>query len=347
MPSGCLPARPVFEFLASADEGTRIWLDVLAVCQHEDNPAHKHDIAAFADVVAACSGGTLVVMDLTRCNPATRAWCVFEWAHTLAAHGPDGLHMRLAPLERAAVFRDLDVEAAECFRPEDKQMIMREVRRQHGSPEAFNSKLKLQLLLEPLSYSVDLRRLQERSADTEWEWAPVEGWVEDACMGRGGRALAVVSGAGEGKSTISAEMVRRLAPTAGLGGGGGGSSYGAGVALAYHFLKYNDQRRLEPVRVIKSIAFQLATRLPAVCSSLMCLDVAEVAQLTDPGRAFELLLMRSLHGRTDPVVRAWARASRGGLGGEGGATFWWGWGGVDGRADLVLRAGRLVAGAVV
>ena len=52
---------------------------------------------------------------------------MFEWAHTLAAHGPDGLHMALAPAERAAVFRDLDVEAANCFRPEDKEMIMKEV----------------------------------------------------------------------------------------------------------------------------------------------------------------------------------------------------------------------------
>jgi hypothetical protein len=108
------------------------------------------------------------VMDLSRVNPSTRAWCVFEWAHTLASHGPDGLHMQvrrgavlkrlcqasqrpccglrwsrrtpppplpapprrrpqLAPLERAAVFRDLDVERAECFRAADKAMIMGEV----------------------------------------------------------------------------------------------------------------------------------------------------------------------------------------------------------------------------
>ena len=29
---------------------------------------------------------------------------------------------------------------------------------------------------------------------------------------------------------------------------------------AHHFLKHNDQRRLEPVRIIKSLAFQLAFR---------------------------------------------------------------------------------------
>ena len=31
------------------------------------------------DVVHACSGGTLVVLDMGNCNPATRAWCIYEW----------------------------------------------------------------------------------------------------------------------------------------------------------------------------------------------------------------------------------------------------------------------------
>ena len=31
-------------------------------------------------------------------------------------------------------------------------------------------------------------------------------------------------------------------------------------AYAAHFLKHNDQRRLEPVRIIKSLAFQLAKK---------------------------------------------------------------------------------------
>ena len=32
------------------------------------------------------------------------------------------------------------------------------------------------------------------------------------------------------------------------------------LVAAVHFLKHNDQRRLEPVRIIKSLAFQLAKR---------------------------------------------------------------------------------------
>ena len=32
------------------------------------------------------------------------------------------------------------------------------------------------------------------------------------------------------------------------------------MTVAMHFLKHNDQRRLEPIRIVKSLAFQLAWR---------------------------------------------------------------------------------------
>jgi hypothetical protein len=42
---------------------------------------------------------------------------------------------------------------------------------------------------------------------------------------------------------------------------GEGNKGGGGLAAAaMHFLKHSDQRRLEPVRIIKSLAFQLAKR---------------------------------------------------------------------------------------
>ena len=50
------------------------------------------------------------------------------------------------------MFSSLDVTTAECQFPTDKAMILRAVEQQHGSAYAFNTKLKLQLLLEPLSY---------------------------------------------------------------------------------------------------------------------------------------------------------------------------------------------------
>lgn len=180
-------------------------------------------------------------------------------------------------MDRDTVYSTLDVNTAECQFPADKDFIMGEVVKHHGSADMFNRKLRLQLLLEPLSYSVDLRRLCERTQTEDWDLAPLQEWLGGtglSCRSRKSivttsaaadssadagaadsnsgaavgcsseRAVVVVSGAGEGKSTLSALLC---------------AATRSGVA-GYHFIKYSDQRRLEPVRVIKTLAFQLAHR---------------------------------------------------------------------------------------
>ncbi|KAG2492079.1 hypothetical protein HYH03_009575 [Edaphochlamys debaryana] len=327
----------VEDFLAAAADSVAVWIDILAVNQHEQMEQQRHDVGAFAAVVQACSAGTIVVLDIANCNPSTRGWCIFEWAHTLSAHGPDGLHLFLTPFDRATVFSTLDVAKAECQFPADKEMILSVVSEQHGSPEAFNHKLRLQLLLEPLSYSVDLRRLLERSKDTQWAFEPVQSWL--AAGREGPRAFVVTSGAGEGKSTISAALAAGLGLGGGpskAGGGGqaadggagsgdaagreGSSQAGAGegggaeargvdgapqqvVVWALHFLKYNDARRLEPVRIIKTLAYQLVMKLPAVRDALLKLDAAAVARLSDPALACRMLLKEPLEALRAAVVK--------------------------------------------
>ncbi len=39
-----------------------------------------------------------------------------------------------------------------AFRPPDKAMVLRAVTSQWGSPDAFNTALRMQLMLEPMSY---------------------------------------------------------------------------------------------------------------------------------------------------------------------------------------------------
>ncbi|PNH00576.1 hypothetical protein TSOC_013598, partial [Tetrabaena socialis] len=267
----------VFEHLANASDSTAVWLDILCVNQHEETLAHRHDVNAFSGVVQACSAGTIVILDSEACSPATRCWCLFEWAHTLAAHGLDGLHMHLSAEDRAKVFGSINVEEAECFKEEDKAMILSEIKQHHTSYELFDASLKLQLLLEPLSYSVDLRRLLQRADEmgTQWRFKGVGEWLDSDS-----RLLCISAGAGEGKSTISAALCS--------------STELSGCVTAHHFIKYNDARRLEVVRVVKSFAFQLAKRLPAVREHLLQLDVARVSQLSDMDEAFKLLLLQPL-----------------------------------------------------
>lgn len=248
-------------------------------------------MAAFKEVIRTASAGTLVVLDLANCNPATRAWCVYEWSHTLSSYGPDGLHMLVTPTDRAVLVHSLDVGDAECFKPQDKHAILADVVVQHGSAEAFNNQLRLQLLLEPLSYRVDVRRLIEAAQGTRWRLGVVQRWLDGdvvtgvhgdgsviglcgagptsdgeiagrAGIGGGGggssRMLCISGGAGEGKSTIAAVLCSGAAETTMTQQDQQRASVGR--VAAHHFLKYSDQRRLDPVRIVKSLAFQIATR---------------------------------------------------------------------------------------
>lgn len=42
-------------------------------------------MSAFEHVVRACDGGTLVVIDMKRCNPASRAW--WDWGRGKEGEG--------------------------------------------------------------------------------------------------------------------------------------------------------------------------------------------------------------------------------------------------------------------
>lgn len=74
-----------------------VWVDCIAVNQHGGSQNHSDTTSeAFESVVRACTGGTIVVVDMSESrdsNPAKRGWCIFEWDHTLLIHGHDGLHM--------------------------------------------------------------------------------------------------------------------------------------------------------------------------------------------------------------------------------------------------------------
>ncbi|KAG2439063.1 hypothetical protein HYH02_006590 [Chlamydomonas schloesseri] len=305
----------ILNYLQDAADTTAVWLDILCVNQHEDTAAHQFDVApiAFSSTVRACAAGTLVVLDREVVSPATRGWCIFEWAHTLAIHGADGLHLHMSAADRAAVWDSIDVERSQCFKAEDKAMILQQVVEHYGSAAAFDAKLKLQLLLQPLSCAADVRRLRARAAALGSVWhglGRVQAWAEGqgGAAAGGGRLLVVAAGAGEGKSTISAALVNVPDAAAGIaaagndvpgdGGsdGGGGASNGingingSSCVTAYHFLKHSDARTLEPLAIVKSLAFQLAERLPAVREALLGLDVNKVDALRDAEAAFALLL---------------------------------------------------------
>jgi hypothetical protein len=72
----------VLGFLQNASpEDTRVWIDVLAVNQHQGTEAQKEDVRpeTFDATIRTCSRGTIVVMNWGKVNPTSRAWCTYEW----------------------------------------------------------------------------------------------------------------------------------------------------------------------------------------------------------------------------------------------------------------------------
>ena len=103
-----------------------------------------------------------------------------------------------------------------------------------------------------------------------------------------GRSLFFTGSAGTGKSTISAALVREFLgrPVAGTPGAW------VGPISAVHFLKHSDQRRLDPVAIVRSLVFQLTSRLPKLQTALFGLPEAaqKLTSLRSVDEACALLL---------------------------------------------------------
>lgn len=107
-------------------------------------------------------------------------------------------------------------------------------------------------MLQPLSYKGSLQVLLDRAeaAGTRWNFDAVANWLHDSS---GARVLVIPAGAGTGKSSISAALA--------MASGGADEQGGPSPLVhAHHFLKYDDQRRLDVVRIIMNLSLQLAER---------------------------------------------------------------------------------------
>ena len=125
----------------------------------------------------------------------------YDWDHTLLHHGRDGLHMTgMTSQDLGAIVKKINVDEAECWSEGDKAMILGKIREHHGSSDAFNAKLRLQLMLDPVSYKVDLEQLGERSKGTIWDFSKVEEWLvaaDPAAAADRSRCLCIMAGAGK------------------------------------------------------------------------------------------------------------------------------------------------------
>ena len=190
--------------------------------------------------------------------------------------------------ELRKIIEGINVRAATCYDPQGttRKMILDNVIEQSSSYEAFDSNLKLQLMLNPISHKADLKQLIARSVETTWLLNPISSWMNEASSPR---ALVIMGGAGQGKSSISAAICDQLFGMNRDQKTIYSSSAPFPIAAA-HFLKFSDVRRLDTVKMIKWLCFQLAKQIPQFETELLKLSAIDVGKLTDFDEAFDLLL---------------------------------------------------------
>lgn len=191
----------------------------------------------------------------------------------------------LTPYEVTSAFSTIDVQKAEAFSAADKERIHADIIREHHGLGVFNERLKLRLVLKPLSHAADVKRLAARAAGTQWTLDAVTAWMADTASRQ--RVLVIPAGAGAGKSTISAALVESAQRRA-------RGSGAADVVLAHHFFKYNDNRRQDVMQIIRSLAFQLAERVEGMRKNVLGLPPSWLARMSDAERLFDELLRKPI-----------------------------------------------------
>ena len=283
----------IYSFFSDCSEDTKVWIDLVGIENFDDFSA--------AGPAQICREGTLVVADMKNVNPASRIFVIFDWHLTLKEHGRGALHLEGMSLEdRETLAQGIDSLKAECSKPEDKKRILGEIEAYHGSLQKFDDKLRLQVILKPLPYNVLhaeknlLLRRTELNDSLPVHMSQYEAWL---ALSHGApnykQAFCIVSGPCTGKSTLSAKICESL-----LGSSTRQLSRCVSAAdgvdreklIAFHFLKSGDADSLDPLVIVKSIAFQLSPLIPKLQSHLMSLKPTQVDSISDSRSAIDILL---------------------------------------------------------
>ena len=135
---------------------------------------------------------------------------------------------------------------------------------------------KLINALEPLEFSVDILFLLQNFTGRHWIINDIERWIYGE---KTSRVFWLTGSPGVGKSAISAWLRERQR-----------------VVKAFHFCLHNDDKKKSPINLVKSVAYQLATQIPAYMEKLGAMDVSGIVrEYPDAGTLFKALIVEPLH----------------------------------------------------
>eukprot|EP00873_Tetraselmis_striata_P021585 jgi/Tetstr1/441849/TSEL_030062.t3 len=312
----CQVVEDVLQMLPNADvETTYVWMDICANNQH-DKQLLNSDLRLLQAVLLCTRYGTIFSMQRStdpdklglRQLPMSRAWCVYELWNTVRdpARGARCLLVQdrgLSAVEWEEMVQQLDVAKCEAFSDDDRKMILDNIERDategRSGAEQLNTQVKVVLSLRPLFFDNELARLDSATPpDLQPVLEEVSRDVVDGAAGVG-RLVWLQGGAGGGKSTVSAALVRHFQDRP------GDQRPPGDRLLLHHFTKHNDLETQSDLRAVKTLAYQLFEGAPAeLAAHYAALGPSGIAELKTASEAVAELLVKplALLGETRQVV---------------------------------------------
>ena len=133
----------------NASDDTFVFIDWISTNLHADTTQYKDDIQAFNDTLQVCKSGCIAICDLVKISPFMNAWTLREWDFAVHYHGPEKLSFLGLDSSEMEALAEADGAALEekvyCFNKMDRENILTEIKKHHGSFGDFFEKLKLKL----------------------------------------------------------------------------------------------------------------------------------------------------------------------------------------------------------
>eukprot|EP00873_Tetraselmis_striata_P006715 jgi/Tetstr1/426979/TSEL_017192.t1 len=290
--------RQVEQALCDADpNNVFVWMDIFVINQHSIG----NDLPYLQACLLAAKRGTLMVMekDASGGTPLSRVWCILELWSTMILRSPK--FMAITGEERRSAgawdstVRQLNVEECGAFAIEDKEKILSKINSTPGKAPRVNADVRALFTLDPLFFDEDMSTLDP--ADGTVHLRPIYEWLLDqtetqtscfsnffSCAETGiqKRTLWLQGTGGAGKSTVSTALINNPP---------------AGWIVLHHFLKHNDRRKQDPMRCIRTLAYQLYRAFPEKVGAFFAkqqLGPAAVQAMQDTEDAVERLLVRPM-----------------------------------------------------
>ena len=135
----------------NASDEIFVWSDWISMNLHPDTTQYKDDIQGLVqgDTIKTCKSGCVAICDMQKISPFTNAWILHEWDHALFYHGLAGLQFLGLESSETEALSEVDGAALEekvyCFNKKDREDVLTDIKKHHGSFADFFEKVKAKL----------------------------------------------------------------------------------------------------------------------------------------------------------------------------------------------------------